>query len=112
MYQRWQDLLFLHWSVDPSDVACTLPRGLSVDTFDDQAWIGVVPFQMTGVRPRFFPAVPGISNFPELNLRTYVVDDQGRPGVWFYSLDTPMPLPNWIARTFFHMYYRLARMLV
>lgn len=111
MYQRWQDLLFLHWSVDPSVVARMLPSGLSVDTFDDRAWIGVVPFQMTGVRPRF-PAVPGISNFPELNLRTYVVDEQGRPGVWFYSLDTPKPLPNWIARTFFHLNYRLARMQV
>lgn len=112
MYQRWLELLFLHWSVDPSLVLPTLPLGLSVDTFDGRAWIGVVPFQMTGVRPRFLPAVPRISNFPELNLRTYVVDKQGRPGVWFYSLDTPRSLPNWIARTFFYLNYRLARIRV
>jgi uncharacterized protein YqjF (DUF2071 family) len=112
MYQRWQELLFLHWSVDPSVVTRTLPRGLSVDTFEGRAWIGVVPFEMRNVRPRFLPALPGISNFPELNLRTYVVDEQGRPGVWFYSLDTPKSLPNWIARTFFHLNYRLARMQV
>jgi uncharacterized protein YqjF (DUF2071 family) len=65
---------------------------------------------MRGVRPRFLPAVRGLSSFPELNLRTYVVDAAGRPGVWFYSLDTPKRLPNWIARTFFHLNYRLARM--
>jgi len=110
MYQRWEDLLFLHWPVDPAVVAKDLPPGLRVDTFEGKAWIGVVPFSMTGIRPRFLPAVPGISNFPELNLRTYVVDAAGRPGVWFYSLDTPKRLPNWIARTFFHLNYRLARM--
>lgn len=112
MYQRWHELLFLHWSVSPELVAQTLPPGLRVDTFNGKAWIGVVPFQMADVRPRFLPALPGISNFPELNLRTYVVDSMGRPGVWFYSLDTPKRLPNWIARTFFHLNYRLSRMRV
>lgn len=112
MYQRWAEMLFLHWPVDPESVANQLPPGLNVDTFDGKAWIGVVPFTMRGVRPRFLPAVPGLSDFPELNLRTYVIDAQGRPGVWFYSLDTPKRLPNWIARTFFHLNYRLARMRV
>jgi len=112
MYQRWHELLFLHWSVAPELVAQALPPGLRVDTFEGKAWIGVVPFSMRGIRPRFLPAVAGLSNFPELNLRTYVVDAQGRPGVWFYSLDTPKRLPNWIARTFFHLNYRLARIEV
>lgn len=110
MYQRWEELLFLHWPILPELVAKDLPPGLRVDTFDDQAWMGVVPFSMRKVRPRFLPALPGLSDFPELNLRTYVVDSQGRPGVWFYSLDTPKQLPNWIARTFFHLNYRRARM--
>jgi uncharacterized protein YqjF (DUF2071 family) len=110
MYQRWEDLLFLHWPVAPEVVAEILPPGLRVDTFDGQAWIGVVPFSMRAVRPRFLPAVKGLSHFPELNLRTYVVDEQGRPGVWFYSLDTPKRLANWIARTFFNLNYRLAQM--
>lgn len=110
MYQRWEELLFLHWAVAPKVVAQDLPRGVRLDTYDGKAWIGVVPFSMRDVRPRFLPAVKAISDFPELNLRTYVVDERGRPGVWFYSLDTPKRLPNWIARTFFHLNYRLARM--
>ncbi|TVP75922.1 MAG: DUF2071 domain-containing protein [Puniceicoccaceae bacterium] len=112
MYQRWEELLFLHWSMSPERIAGDLPPGLQVDTFAGRAWVGVVPFSMRGVRPRFLPAVKGLSSFPELNLRTYVRDAQGRPGVWFYSLDTPKRLPNWIARTFFHLNYRLARMQV
>ena len=112
MYQRWEELLFLHWPVEPQIVAKVLPPGLVVDTYKGKAWIGVVPFSMRGVRPRFLPAVPGLSSFPELNLRTYVVDKHGRPGVWFYSLDTPKRLPNWIARTFFHLNYRFARIQV
>lgn len=110
MYQRWRELLFLHWSIKPERIAKDLPSGLHVDTFGGRAWLGVVPFRMEGVRPRFLPPLKGLSNFPELNLRTYVYDAEGRPGVWFYSLDTPMRLPNWIARTFFHLNYRLARM--
>jgi uncharacterized protein YqjF (DUF2071 family) len=112
MYQRWRELLFLHWSVEPERIAKDLPPGLHVDTFGGRAWLGVVPFCMEGVRPRFLPPLKGLSSFPELNLRTYVYDSQGRPGVWFYSLDTPKHLPNWIARTFFRLNYRLARMRV
>ena len=112
MHQRWEELLFLHWPVEPQIVAKVLPSGLGVDTHKGKAWIGVVPFSMRDVRPRFLPAVPGLSSFPELNLRTYVVDKRGRPGVWFYSLDTPKRLPNWIARTFFHLNYRFARIQV
>lgn len=108
MYQRWEELLFLHWAVDPELVQQQLPDGLRVDTFNGRAWIGVVPFLMKKVRPRFLPAVGSLSNFPELNLRTYVVDEQGRPGVWFYSLDTPQPMANWIARKFFNLNYRMA----
>jgi uncharacterized protein YqjF (DUF2071 family) len=65
MYQRWAELLFLHWPVESQIVAEVLPPGLRVDTFESKAWIGLVPFSMRGVRPRFLPAVPGLSNFPE-----------------------------------------------
>ena len=109
MYQRWSELLFLHWTFEASTIQAMLPPGLTVDVFDGKAWLGVVPFQMSGVRPRGLPSLPGVSNFPELNLRTYVKDAAGRPGVWFFSLDTPQRMANWIARTFFHLNYRQAR---
>lgn len=110
MYQRWESLLFLHWSVDPEVVQATLPPGLRVDTYDGRAYLGVVPFRMCGLRPRFLPAVGGISNFAELNLRTYVYDSQGRPGVWFYSLDANSWLSVKIAQRFFSLPYVWAKM--
>lgn len=110
MFQRWDELLFLHWRWDPAEIQATLPPGLQVDTFEGEAWLGVVPFFMRNVRPRFCPAIPWISHFLELNLRTYVFDEQGRSGVWFYSLDCNQPLAVWTARTFFHLPYEHARM--
>lgn len=110
MYQSWRDLLFAHWRVEPERIQRTLPPGLYVDTFDGAAWVGVVPFFMRNIRPRGLPALPWISNFLELNVRTYVYDAQGRSGVWFYSLDCNQPLAVWTARTFFHLNYRRAQM--
>lgn len=105
----WRDLCFLHWPVDPALLARTLPAGVEVDTREGRAWLGAVPFRMTGVSPRFLPDVPGLSAFPELNLRTYVTVD-GVPGVWFYSLDTAQPLAVRLARSLFHLPYFDARM--
>lgn len=110
MLQRWEKLAFLHWRWDAADIQHTLPPGLFVDTFQGDAWLAIVPFYMRGIRPRFCPPVPGISDFLELNVRTYVHDEQGRPGVWFYSLDCDQPLAVWTARTFFHLPYQHARM--
>lgn len=109
MHMRWLDLCFLHWPVDPAAIRPHVPAGLEVDTHGGSAWLGVVPFRMTGVRPRFCPSIPGVSAFPELNLRTYVTDG-ARPGVWFYSLDVPNLLPVVLARTLFHLPYFHARM--
>mgnify|MGYP001050641899 CR=1 FL=1 len=105
MVQKWRHLLFLHWAVDPAVVQATLPAGLTVDTFEGQAFIGIVPFFMIGVRPRFLPAVPGISHFMEANVRTYVYDQNGVPGVWFYSLDANQRLAVRLARRFFKLPY-------
>lgn len=110
MRQRWEQLLFLHWSWDPAEVQGTLPPGLTVDTFEGRAWIGVVPFFMRAVRPTALPPLPGLSNFLELNVRTYVFDAQGRPGVWFYALDCNRWLAVKAAQTFFHLRYRHAKM--
>jgi len=108
MHQRWAHLLFLHWSWDADAVQRTLPRGLTVDTFEGRAWLGLVPFFMQGVRPTHCPPVPGLSDFLELNLRTYVYDAQGRPGVWFYSLDCNQWLAVKLARGLFHLPYEHA----
>jgi uncharacterized protein YqjF (DUF2071 family) len=110
MRQGWENLLFAHWDFDPPTIQASLPPGLTVDTFAGRAWVGVVPFRMAGVRPAFLPAVPGLSWFWELNVRTYVLDRQGRPGVWFYSLDCDQPLACATARRWFHLNYRDAEM--
>lgn len=109
MHQRWEHLLFLHWTCDPAEIQKTLPPGLHVDIFEEKAWIAIVPFYMRGIRPRFLPPVPGVSDFLEMNLRTYVHDDEGRPGVWFDSLDCNQALAVWTARTLFHLPYQKAQ---
>ena len=110
MHQRWEHLLFLHWTIDREVIQHTLPPGLHADTFAGTAWLGLVPFAMRGVRPAGLPAIGPLSNFLELNVRTYVHDDQGVPGVWFYSLDCNQPLAVLIARTFFRLPYQNATM--
>jgi uncharacterized protein len=110
MFQRWVHLLFLHWKFDPEMIQRTLPRGLSVDTHAGMAWVGVVPFCMRRVRPTLLQFLS--SDFLELNLRTYVRDRNGRPGVWFYSLDASHPLAVWTARVFFGLPYMHAKMQV
>ncbi len=109
--QSWLDLLFAHWPVPAAAVRKLVPSGLAVDEFAGTTWVGVVPFRMTGVMRRPFPDVPWISAFPELNLRLYVERD-GRPGVWFLSLDAGNPLAVWAARRWFHLPYFRARMSV
>ncbi len=109
MFQHWRHLLFLHWAWDPAALQATLPPGLYVDTRDDRAYLGVVPFWMDRIRPRFCPPVPGLSWFLELNLRTYVHTADGTPGVWFYSLDCNNRVAVQIARTLFSLPYVYAR---
>ncbi|HEX4128620.1 MAG TPA: DUF2071 domain-containing protein [Pirellulales bacterium] len=109
--QTWCDLLFAHWSVPAEALRPLVPAELAIDKCDGTAWIGVVPFRMQGVMLRWLPDVPGLSAFPELNVRTYVTCN-GRPGVWFFSLDATRRLAVWGARRFFHLPYHLAEMQV
>lgn len=104
----WHDLLFAHWPCAPELLQALLPPGLALDTFDGRAWLGVVPFRMSGIRPRCLPPVPGLAAFPELNVRTYVVAE-GKPGVWFLTLDAASRVAVRCARRFFHLPYRDAR---
>ena len=101
---RWHDLLFMHSPVPEDWLRPLVPAALELDTFDNSAWLGVVPFRMSGVRPRYMPRVPFLSHFLEINLRTYVTHD-GRPGVWFFSLDAHNPVAVRLARATFHLPY-------
>ena len=104
MTMAWLDLLFAHWSFDPDTIRALLPPKLELDTFGGRAWVGVVPFRMDDVGPRGLNWVPGVSAFPELNVRTYVIH-QGKPGVWFFSLDAASKLAVRAARIGFHLPY-------
>jgi uncharacterized protein YqjF (DUF2071 family) len=109
MKQVWHDLLFAHWPVLVEQLRPLIPPSLQIDTYAGQAWIGVVPFRMSGIRPRWMPALPWISAFPELNVRTYVIANN-KPGVWFFSLEAANPVAVTIARRWYHLPYFRAQM--
>ena len=109
MTMSWLDLLFAHWSFPPEQIRARVPEVLELDTFEGRAWVGVVPFRMANVGPRGVNWLPGVSAFPELNVRTYVIAD-GKPGVWFFSLDAASVLAVRGARTAFHLPYFRALM--
>ena len=110
MRQDWHLLLFLHWAVRPEQLRPLIPAGLDLDLFEGRAYVGLVPFTMTGVRPVGLPAVPWLSNFHETNVRTYVHRAGQDPGVWFFSLDAANPVAVALARALFHLPYYHARM--
>jgi uncharacterized protein len=111
MTQSWHDLLFAHWRVNVSEVRRAVPAAFDLDLFEGEAWLSVVPFHMTNVGLRVTPAVPWISAFPELNVRTYVrVAD--RPGVYFFSLDAGRRLAVAAARTLLNLPYYTANMRI
>jgi len=110
MTHLWEKLLFLHWRASPDLIQATLPEGLFVDTFAGDAWLGVIPFFMRNVRMVGLPAWTSFPEFQELNVRTYVYDRAGTPGVWFYSLECNQPLAVHGARLLTGLNYCHARM--
>ncbi|PWU01704.1 MAG: hypothetical protein C5B53_02445 [Candidatus Melainabacteria bacterium] len=106
MTQTWSNLLFAHWPVATAKLRDFVPKPLRIDEFEGTAWIGVIPFQMTNVVPRGLICVPHLSNFLELNVRTYVTF-QDKPGVYFFSLDASNPVAVLVARmTYFLPYFQ------
>jgi uncharacterized protein len=89
--QTRENVLFAHWPVALPELARLLPPGLPVDTFDGEAWVGIVPFRLVNLRLRGLPPLPWLSSFLQLDVRTYLTVD-GRPGIWLFSLDTTNPL--------------------
>ena len=111
MEQTWNDLLFAHWPLAPETLRPLVPSILPLDTFEGQCWVAVTPFHMTGVRLRWLPPLPGLSRFPEMNVRTYVTLG-GKPGVFFFSLDAASLPAVWAARALYRLPYFHARMSV
>jgi uncharacterized protein YqjF (DUF2071 family) len=105
MHQSWRHLLFLHWEVPAMELQALLPPGLDLDTFDGIAYVGLIPFTLHGVRPVGIPAMPGLSSFHEVNVRTYVHRNGKDPGVWFFSLDASSMLAVTAARAAYHLPY-------
>lgn len=109
-YQRWHWLSFLHWRLPAEQIAPLIPVPLTLDTWEGDAWVALVPFAMTGVRPWWSPPVPGVSNFLETNVRTYVHVDGDNPGVYFFSLEAAQSLAVRIARWNWNLPYHRATM--
>ena len=104
MEQSWENLLFLHWPVDEAMLRPLIPPELEIDLFDNSAWIGITPFNLTGLRVYPMPSLPWISSFDEVNVRTYV-HYKGKPGLYFLSLDASRLIPALGARVFYQLPY-------
>jgi uncharacterized protein YqjF (DUF2071 family) len=109
--QSWHHLLFAHWPVSPEVLRPLIPHGLELDTYEGQAWLGVVPFDIQDFKLRGVVSLPFMSAFPELNVRTYVKTGD-KPGVWFFSLDAASKLAVEGARTLYHLPYFNAQMSI
>jgi uncharacterized protein len=112
MRQKWRDLLFLHWAVSPQAIRPLVPPQLDLDLFEGTAYIGLVPFTMTGVRPVGLPPIWGLSSFHETNLRTYVRMGDRDTGVWFFNLEAANSIAVRDSRALFHLPYHRARMFL
>jgi uncharacterized protein YqjF (DUF2071 family) len=111
MGQSWLDLLFAHWPLPEAVLRPHVPAGVPIDTFDGTAWIGVTPFEIVGAHLHGLSPLPGLSRFPELNLRTYTTIG-GRPGIWFFSLDAASRAAVMAARLTYRLPYRHASMAI
>ncbi len=111
MTQRWNDLLFAHWTIPAVLLEPLLPEWLEPDTFQGSAWLGAVPFWLDRIKVRGVPTIPGVRNFPDLNFRTYVRDRlTGTPGVYCFSIDSSNLVTVAAAHAVYKLPYRLAEM--
>jgi hypothetical protein len=111
MVHRWDELAFLHWRYDAGTVQRLLPAGLTVDTFDGSAWVGLVPFFLRVGLPRV-SSIPWVSRFAETNVRTYVRSADGASGIWFFSLDAARLGAVVVARASYRIPYFWSRMSI
>ncbi len=116
MTQEWRNLTYVHWRYDPPTVQRLLPPGFHVDTFDGDAFVGLIPFEMRNIAfplsERHSVRTGRFGTFPETNVRTYITDRYGRRGVWFFSLDITRIAPTLIARVAYGLPYCFADMSI
>ena len=107
-YQEWNNALFLHWKVSANDLIKIIPKGLSLDTFNGDSWISLVAFTMERIKPRYLPSISAISNFHEVNIRTYVTRDN-KSGVYFLSIQAEKYISCFIAKLLSGLPYTKSR---
>jgi hypothetical protein len=110
MFQEWRQLLFMSWPIDPDEMRRHVPADIEVDLHEGKAWLSMLPMHMEDLHFRYLPPLPGTSDFPEINLRTYVRVKGQVPGVFFFSLDSSSWLGAFVARHFIHTPYVYAKM--
>ncbi len=108
-YQEWNNALFLHWEVETSELQRFVPKELEIDLYEGKAWVSVVLFAMDNIRPRLLPAFPPISNFTEINVRTYVKNGH-QAGVYFLSIEGSKRLSCKLAKAISGLPYRYSKM--
>jgi uncharacterized protein YqjF (DUF2071 family) len=109
-YQEWNQAIFLHWVVPVSVLESHIPRGLNIDTIDGRAYVSLVAFTMQKIRPRNLPSISLVSEFHEINLRTYINND-GKPGVYFLSIEAEKALAVYVAKKLSGLPYRKSTIL-
>jgi len=107
-YQEWNHAIFLHWPVDYDELKPFVPNDLQIDCYDGKAWVSLVAFTMEKIRPRYFPAFPPLSDFDEINIRTYVKKD-GKNGVYFLSIEGGTRLSCLVAKSISELPYRYSK---
>ncbi|KZS38524.1 hypothetical protein AWE51_25950 [Aquimarina aggregata] len=107
-YQEWNNAIFLHWQVELSELKKFVPSELEIDLFDGKPWISVVAFTMEKIRPKNLPSFSPISNFDEINIRTYVKYNN-KTGVYFLSIEGGKSLPCKIAKGMSELPYRFSK---
>jgi uncharacterized protein YqjF (DUF2071 family) len=96
-YQEWHDVLFAHWRVALEPLRELIPQGIDIDLFEGQAWVSLVAFDLKKLHPNFIPPFPPVSDFIEINMRTYVLRN-GKPGIYFFSLEAEKAFSAWMGR--------------
>lgn len=109
MKQTWEHFLFAHWPVPVDAIRSFVPEALDIDTWDGQAWIGILPFRIGGIRLKYMPSLPWMRSFPEINVRTYIRSG-GESAIIFLSMDASHPLLVPIAKQWYRLPYHQAKM--